>query len=334
MLIRHIEISNFRKLQAARIDFADTTTVFVGANNSAKTFAMVALRRFLVERSEFSIHDFTLTHWSKLDALGERWEAAPDTEHTAEFNWADVLPTLDVWLNVPEGELHYVQAILPTLDWDGGVIGVRLRYEPKDVRALQHEYVDARRAALTVINRAKKLGEGTPAPVAVASAEGVGTASQQLASGNGGEFALWPRSTMDFLARRLRASFEVRTYLLDPAKLVDPAEGAARPQALPLDSEPVQGDPIKGLIRIDEISAQRGFGFASFGAARGDDEREDQVYQRGGKRLSSQLRAYYTKHLDPLDSPEPKDLEALQAMHQAQTAFGMRMTESFSASLN
>ena len=37
MHIQHIEVGNFRKLKAVRIDFAETNTVFAGANNSGKT---------------------------------------------------------------------------------------------------------------------------------------------------------------------------------------------------------------------------------------------------------------------------------------------------------
>ncbi|MCC8628519.1 AAA family ATPase [Xanthomonas vesicatoria] len=48
MKIRHIEIANFRKLQAVRVDLTDDTTLLVGANNSGKSSAMLALRRFLV----------------------------------------------------------------------------------------------------------------------------------------------------------------------------------------------------------------------------------------------------------------------------------------------
>lgn len=45
MRISKIEIGNFRKLVAVRIDLAADKTVFVGANNSGKTSAMTALRR-------------------------------------------------------------------------------------------------------------------------------------------------------------------------------------------------------------------------------------------------------------------------------------------------
>ena len=76
MFIKDIEIGNFRKLKSVRIGVSDETTVFVGANNSGKTSAMVALRYFLVERerSRFSLNDFTLSHWPAIDAMGLSWD--------------------------------------------------------------------------------------------------------------------------------------------------------------------------------------------------------------------------------------------------------------------
>nr|WP_254615423.1 AAA family ATPase [Cupriavidus basilensis] len=108
-------------------------------------------------------------------------------------------------------------------------------------------------------------------------------------------------------------------------------DGLACPQPLPEGSEPIGGDPFKSLIRIDEINAQRGFGLDE-ATPRGDDGEDDRP-ARGGKKLSNQLRAYYTQHLDPFDKPEPKDLDALQALHDAQTAFGKRLESCFSAAL-
>jgi predicted ATP-dependent endonuclease of OLD family len=310
MHIQHVEIGNFRKLQAVRIDFAEETTVFVGANNSGKTSAMTALRRFLVNRTEFSINDFTLCHWAKLDAIAIAWEQIT-AEDEEPFDWGTVLPHLDVWLNVPIEDLHYVQRILPTLDWAGEVIGVRLRYEPKDVQGLRQEYLAARLAATTVMNGAKKQ-EGEASPSA-------------------GDFSLWPKSMTDFLSRRMSSTFEVRAYLLDPNKFAAPKNGIASPQHLPAGSEAIDGDPFKKIIRIDEISAQRGFGFAAH-STRMDDSAEDGT-SRHGKKLSTQLRNYYTQHLDPFDHPEPKDLEALQALHDAQAAFGKRLETCFSSAI-
>lgn len=318
MHIQYVEIGNFRKLQAVRIDFAEKTTIFVGANNSGKTSAMCALRRFLVDRANFSINDLTLMHWAKLDAAAAVWEQPAGEAETNPFDWRAVLPHVDVWLNVPMDQLHYVQKILPTLDWDGSCIGVRLRYEPKDMEALKREYLGARAAAAAVMNAAQQ-GGAVPAQETVVAA---GTNA----------FALWPRSMMDFLSRRLGSTFQVRAYLLDPAKLMDPQDGEAFPQIVPEGSEPIDGDPFKGLICIDEISAQRGFGFSP-PSVRGDDDKDDNNTRRSGKMLSSQLRSYYTQHLDPFDQPEPKDLGALQALHEAQSAFGQRLATSFSVAL-
>lgn len=314
MNIKLVEIGNFRKLQKVRVDLAEKTTVFVGANNSGKTSAMVALRHFLVGRIDFSINDFTLSNWTRLDALGQQWEASEAEEADQPFDWNAVLPHLDVWLDVPEAELHYVQKILPTLDWAGAPIGVRLRYEPKDEQAFRAAYLAAKLAAAAVMSA--NAAEKAPSAADSSGADG---------------FALWPRSLMDFLSVKLRSMFEVRAYLLDPAKLVPPKDGIAVPQALPADSEPVEGDPLKKIIRIDEISAQRGFGLAP-AATRGEDN-QDEGGARGGKKLSSQLRHYYAQHLDPFDQPEPKDLEALQALHGAQTAFGKRLAVCFADAL-
>lgn len=70
MHIDSIEIANFRKLRSTQVSFAQDKTVFVGANNSGKTSAMVALRYFLVahERTNFALNDFTVSHWPSLVA--------------------------------------------------------------------------------------------------------------------------------------------------------------------------------------------------------------------------------------------------------------------------
>jgi hypothetical protein len=66
---------------------------------------------------------------------------------------------------------------------------------------------------------------------------------------------LWPQTMHDFLVRRLRSLFTVRAYSLNPRMHKLPYNGVAYPQLLPLESEPIEGDPFKGLIRIDEINA-------------------------------------------------------------------------------
>ncbi len=94
MHIRLVEIGNFRKLQSVRIDFSEKTTVFVGANNSGKSSAMVVLQRFLVHRTGFSVNDFTLTHWKTIDKVAAIWEKQVPEEEPKLFDWHEVLPCL------------------------------------------------------------------------------------------------------------------------------------------------------------------------------------------------------------------------------------------------
>ncbi|QFX95107.1 ATP-dependent endonuclease [Acidithiobacillus thiooxidans ATCC 19377] len=46
---------------------------------------------------------------------------------------------LDIWLQAENNEIHHVSALLPSLDWAGGLLGVRLCLRPKDLEALYRE---------------------------------------------------------------------------------------------------------------------------------------------------------------------------------------------------
>lgn len=312
MRIEFVEIANFRRLLSTRVGLSSEKTVFVGANNSGKTSAITALRYFLVdgERSRFCFNDFTLIHWPAINAMGAAWEAAHFANQPLSMpKWDSVLPFLDVWLLVAEDEVHYVRKILPTLDWDGGRLGVRMRFEPKDAAQLQQEYVVARSEALTLREAGAVLAEE----------QGKVAADFQV--------TIWPQNLVEFLQRRLQAFFTVSAYVLDPAACVDPEHGLAKPQALN-GSEPIDGDPFRGLIRVDEISAQRGFGVA--GENNGE---ESAVSVSGSRKLSVQLRQYYARHLDPHENPDAQDLLALKAIEEAQQAFNLRLSEGFKGPL-
>jgi predicted ATP-dependent endonuclease of OLD family len=260
------------------------------------------------ERSDFTLNDFTIVHWPTIAAMGRTWESAIATDTTLpEPDWQNVLPTLDVWLYVEDNEVHYVQNILPTLDWEGKRLGVRLRFEPKDAAELQAEYLAARDAA----NKAK---------------------GGQAYSDEKINVSLWPNDLVDFLQRRLTRYFGVKAYTLDPANCEEPEHGTAKLQALPQESVALNDDPFKGLIKINEISAQRGFGNES--EIRRDDDEISEISLKGGARkLSQQLRRYYNRHLDPYEDPDTKDIKALQAIEEAQKAFDSRLNEGFERAL-
>lgn len=110
MYIKFVEIANFRKLLATRIDISEKTTLFVGANNSGKTSALTALRKFLSPRGpRFEVNDFTLCHWTDIISIGQSWIDSRAKEEVLSVDlaaWGNVLPTLDLWLYVEPGELH------------------------------------------------------------------------------------------------------------------------------------------------------------------------------------------------------------------------------------
>ncbi|MBB4212777.1 putative ATP-dependent endonuclease of OLD family [Rhodothalassium salexigens DSM 2132] len=315
MHIELLEIANFRKLKSVRIGVADETTVFVGANNSGKTSAMIALRYFLVERerSQFSLNDFTLSHWPAIDQMGCSWESAKkDNTPLPEPVWEPMLPFLDVWLHVDKREAHLVQKLIPSLDWDGGRLGVRLRLEPKDALQLQKEYLAARDDARRIEAAEESTGdeEGSDKQAAI---------------------VLWPRSLTDFMQRRFSSLFAVQSYILDPERLEEPEHGIAKTQALPDDPVPIGSEPFKGLIRIDEISAQRGFGQVD--GLRDFDDDGALSGSTATRRMSDQLRRYWSKHLDPFENPDPQDIEALRAIDKAQQAFDARLKDGFSPAI-
>jgi len=101
---------------------------------------------------------------------------------------------------------------------------------------------------------------------------------------------------------------------------------------LPEGSEPIKGNPLEGLIRIDEIGAQRGFGGGA-SSLPADNKDGTQRARRDQHRLSDQLRSYYAKHLDPSEFPEAQDLAALKAIKEAQDPFDSKLKAGFKQAL-
>lgn len=298
MKIAQIDIQNFRKLKSCRVELAETNTILVGANNSGKTSAMDALIMFLKKsrRKELSTTDITLSNWGSIEQIGIDWSSVgedqqPDLTRDA---WRKQLPSIDVWLEVDESQIHYVNHLLPTLDWDGGLLGARLILEPKNPEDLYKAYISARTAAQnTVAIRKAKNDNNSPS------------------------LALWPTSMRDFLKRNLHSYFTINAYVLDPA-LVN-----GTPQPFTEYMEEMDSDPFDGLFKIDIINAQRGF----------SDPNSGEGIANSDRRLSAQLRSYFDKHLNPNELPEESDLDALEAMEAARIAFDEKLKSSFSNAL-
>lgn len=224
MRILEINIQNFRKLLQCHIEFSEKTTLFVGANNSGKTSAMDALGKFLADRN-FTFNDITISERSAINVIGERWIQKDCEEPTTITEWESLMPKMDIWLNVASNEMHYVACIIPTLKWRGGKLGVRLAFFPKDIVKLFTDYRDAYFAAREV----EKAKENV-------------------------EIRLYPINLSEFLEKNLNTYFSIKTYILDEAK-----EEQGNPQETPFEMECFIDNPLKKIIKVDMIDAQRGF---------------------------------------------------------------------------
>lgn len=309
MKIKFVELQSFRKLKSVRIDFDDESTILVGANNSGKTSAMVALGHFLVDRSSFNVNDFTLSNWKKINEIGnvlESLSADPSASPPGLEAWIPMLPTLDLWFEANVSELHRLTEILPTMSWNGGLIGVRIRFQPAEVEALNKEYIALSATARETVEEANKKSKKGEI-----------------------DLKLWPESMHDFLSRRLNSHFGLKYFTLDPSKIEPCLEnGIARPQSIAINMLPVDGNPLKDIIKISEIKAHRGFIDARSST---DGQFSESPSAKG--LLSAQLRAYYAKHLDPAEMPDPTDIEALEAISNAQKSYDEKLKDGFSSAL-
>ena len=285
MRISSIYIQNFKKLYRCKIDFSKDTTLFVGANNSGKTSAMDALGKFLAGRP-FVFNDFTISNRDLINKIGAQWEI-PDCEKPESIsNWSNLLPAMDVWLDVDLQDIHHVVSIIPTLNWRGGVLGVRLLFQPQNIETLFTEYREAFFAAR--VTEEKNIGKEA--------------------------IQLFPKNLCDFLERKLSAYFTIKSYILDPSKAAEPS-----PQETVFEMECLTDNPLKGIVRINVISAQRGF----------SDSNKKDLFEVERTSLSSQIRGYYDKHLDPEKTPSPEDLSILVATEQARKVFDQNLETKF-----
>ncbi|GLS17288.1 hypothetical protein GCM10007874_03030 [Labrys miyagiensis] len=137
MHIETLRIQNFRRLRDVQIDLASDISIFVGANNSGKTSASHALQLFMAaSRERFSVHDFSAECWATMDAFGYGVDGA-------------ILPTisLDVWFHVDAPDLHRVVDLLPSLAWEGTLVGLRVEFGVTDVTTLLANFREARERA-------------------------------------------------------------------------------------------------------------------------------------------------------------------------------------------
>jgi predicted ATP-dependent endonuclease of OLD family len=239
MKITLVAIQNFRKLQKVKIDFSGQQTVLVGANNSGKTSAMDALIFFL-DRDKYSgssksglgkigrkisISDFTISNWTEINTFGNSWltDNKTATGNTAT-EWIALCPSIDVWLDATVEDVVAVSHLIPSLDWNGEPLGVRLVYQPKDIGLLKEKFVESYRAAEDLVAKERD------------------------------DFKLWPKNLQDFLTKELSKHFEIQGYLL-PTDRIEDSENLKSFEL----SQMISQFPFSKLFKVGVIDAQRGF---------------------------------------------------------------------------
>lgn len=233
MKIQSVHIRNYRKLKNCHIDFWEKETVLVGANNSGKTSAISAIVGFLKNTDRFTLKEFTATNWALINEIGEKWleNDSVDEALLSSHQWDTIVPSMDVWINVEDGEQYRVNHLIPSLStWDGKKVGVRGQYGPKDVKKLYTAYKEAKTKANILESTEEWKKAGYP--------------------------ELYPRNLCDFLGKglNLKEYFNVKYYIIDPA--LDPIE-EDKVQETP-DHE-LDSNPFESLIRVDTILASRDF---------------------------------------------------------------------------
>lgn len=294
MKINNIHIRNFRKLKNCRIVFDDQQTIFVGANNSGKTSAMSAIVWFLKHKDKFTTREFTLTNWAEINKIGDSWcvEGEIDVSKLSIALWDELVPSLDVWISVEESEAYLVYKLLPSLDWKKDMVGVRLRFEPKDVNALYAAYREEYSKASQL--RASDAYKDTP------------------------NLKLYPETLWDFLNSKdnLNRYFEIKYYVLDSGKIdAEKPDEVVQPTPDTAQDENVLSD----LIHIDSIEA-----FRDFADPEGKNENDIDT-------LSKQLQAYYRTSNKEDDDIKPEDLKLMDELMTASETFDRKIKKSFAS---
>lgn len=291
MKIDSVQIRNFRKLKDCHIDFGDKETIFVGANNSGKTSATSAIVWFLKNTEKFTLKEFTAINWSLINELGDRWlEKEPIDEVWLDpHKWDSIVPSMDVWISVTDGEQYRVNHLIPSLStWDGKTVGVRCQYEPKDAVTLYSAYKQANAKARALMET-----------------EEWGKASSP---------ELFPKNLCDFLGKdsNLKEYFDVKYYIID--SILEPQEDD-KTQKTP--DNDLGNNPFEELIRVDTIFASR-----DFSDPQGQSDNEIDT-------LSKQFQKYYANSNPEDEELTIEGLELLSGISNANKTYDKKLTKAF-----
>lgn len=227
MKISFVQIQNFRKLKNCKINFGDQNTLFVGPNNSGKTSAMEALVK-MFNKSGINFNDITVSNHKAINEIGRMIIEKQSNPDEIELKWDHLLPAIDIWIEVLNNEMQYVANLIPNLDWDGGLIGVRLLLQPDKSEKMYSDYIEKYTKARELENKASETGKN---------------------------IKIWPINFCDYMKSKMNEIFKIKLYILDALKIDNEKD---IPQEIDYEMETVF-DSLQNIIKVDVIEAQRGF---------------------------------------------------------------------------
>ena len=291
MKIESVQIRNFRKLKNCHIALGDKETVFVGANNSGKTSAISAIVWFLKNTEKFTLKEFTVSNWSLINELGDQWINKETIEEiwTNPHQWDKIVPAMDVWISVEDGEQYRVNHLIPSLStWDGKIVGVRCQYEPKDVGTLCSAYKQAKEKALSLMNTEARENASSP--------------------------ELFPMNLCDFLGKgaNLKKYFDVNYYIIDSLLGLQEED---KTQKTP--DNKLNKNPFQELIRVDTI-----FAYRDFSDPQGQSDSEIDT-------LSKQFQKYYTNSNSEDEELTAEGFELLSGILNANETYDKKLAKVF-----
>lgn len=222
MKINCVRIRNFRRLKDVLVDFEPDISIFVGANNSGKTSASYAIDMFVNgQKDKFSIYDFTSSSWAEINKIGD--DPKKSIEEGAE------LPSisLDLWFDFTANDVHRIMDLLPELEWEGTIVGLRIQFQPKSTVDILTRYIEAK----------EKVAPHIP------------TQPEK-------KYKPWPKNLIDFLGKNFNQEYEFRYFVLDESKVNNDfiEEAGYVPSQLQPD---VGKSLVRSLLRVDTLHAQR-----------------------------------------------------------------------------
>ena len=263
MEIHALRIKNFRRLSNVYIDLASDISIFVGANNSGKTSTAQALFMFTNGlKDRFSIYDFSSECWEMINKFGDNKEDAS-------------LPKMymDIWFKVNHADVHRVLDILPGLDWEGSLVGVRVEFSAIDADKLLTQFTEARDAAQ---NKKKQSNVDDDS------------------------YSPYPNTLVEYLNENLRHTYEFKYYVLDYSCFDNDFEET--PGYSPSLITPSFGrsarEVLKSLLRVDFLGAQRHLSDNSIGSrAENISHRLSRYYERNLEQHEDDYQAMHSLHL-------------------------------------